>query len=251
MPVAGQLNWEAALIAFLAGAASFFSPCVAPLVPGYITYLSSTSASGPEKSVQRGWFTRPALRVSVLFVAGFSVTFIALGFIAAWFGVLLSAYRPVLEAIAGGVMILMGTFLLNLLPAPVMNIFYRERKLHLRNGWVSGIAPFVLGIAFAAGWTPCIGPVLGSILAYAGASASLALGGVLLAIYALGFALPFLLVGIGWTSGLQMLSWVRRHGRMVSLASGAVLMLVGLVYLSGQVYYFSIWAQRTLPPVFQ
>jgi cytochrome c-type biogenesis protein len=130
-------------------------------------------------------------------------------------------------------------------------VLYRERKLHLRGRWVGGAAPFGLGIVFAAGWTPCIGPVLGSILLYAGASASLALGGFLLAIYALGFAVPFLLIGVGWASGLNALGWTRKYGRAVSLVSGVALILVGLLFLSGQVYTFSIWAQRVMPPLFQ
>ncbi len=254
MPIVGQLSWGAALVAFLAGAASFLSPCVAPLIPGYITFLSSSGASVEKNrpaELQLRWYARPALRISLLFVAGFSVAFIALGFIAAWFGVLLSAYRPVLEAITGAVMILMGAFLLNLLPSSLMSFFYRERKLHPRRQWLGGLAPFGLGIVFAAGWTPCIGPVLGAILLYAGASASLALGGVLLAIYALGFAVPFLLVGVGWASGLFALGWARKYGRVISIISGVALILVGLFYLSGQVYSFSIWAQHVMPPFFQ
>lgn len=254
MPIAGQLSWGAALVAFLAGAASFLSPCVAPVIPGYLTYLSTAgvaSEAKPEPSRQPRWYARPVLRVSLLFVAGFSVAFIALGFAAAWFGVLLSAYRPVLEAIAGIVMILMGAFLLNLLPSSLANLLYRERKLNLRGQWLGKAAPFGLGILFAAAWTPCIGPVLGSILLYAGASASLALGGFLLAMYALGFAVPFLLVGVGWASGLRALGWTRRYGRVVSMVSGAALMLVGLFFLTGQVSTFSIWAQHVMPPFFQ
>jgi cytochrome c-type biogenesis protein len=252
--IAGQLSWEAALVAFIAGAASFLSPCVAPLIPGYITYLSGVGTSGEQNGKPDGqprWFARPALRVSLLFVGGFSVAFIALGFMAAWFGVLLSAYRPVLEAVAGCVMIFMGVFLLNFLPAPLMAFLYRERKLHPRRRWVGGVAPFGLGVIFAAGWTPCIGPVLGSILLYAGASASLALGGFLLAIYALGFALPFIAIGVGWTSGLRTLGWARKYGRAVSIVSGVALILIGLLFLSGQMYYFSIWAQHVMPPLFQ
>lgn len=250
----GQFGWEAALVAFLAGAASFFSPCVAPLIPGYITYLSSVTtkaAEEPQPDHQRRWLARPVWRVSLLFTAGFSLAFIALGFAAAWFGALLSAYRPVLEAIAGAFMILMGAFLLNLLPTGLMEVLYRERKLHPRGQRFGVFAPVALGMAFAAGWTPCIGPVLGSILLYAGASASLARGGVLLAFYALGFAVPFLLVGVGWASGLRALGWARRSGRVVTIVSGVALILVGLVFLSGQVYYFSIWAQQVAPPLFQ
>jgi cytochrome c-type biogenesis protein len=253
VPMLAQFGWEAALVAFLAGAASFFSPCVAPIIPGYITYLSgaTTTAAETKPTQHQRWLARPALRVSLLFVAGFSLAFIALGFVAAWFGALLSAYRLVLEAIAGAFMILMGAFLLNLLPTSLMHLLYRERKLHPKGQHWGMLTPIALGVAFAAGWTPCIGPVLGSILLYAGASASLARGGVLLAFYALGFALPFLLVGIGWASGLHALGWARRYGRVVTIVSGVALILVGLIFLSGQVYYFSIWVQQVAPPLFQ
>src|ERR1051326_5159477 len=126
MTIADQLSWGAALVAFLAGAASFLSPCVAPLIPGYITYLAGSGAAPEAEAAvtqqQLPWYARPALRVSLLFVAGFSLAFIALGFLAAWFGGLLSAYRPVLEAITGIVMIFMGAFLLNLLPSGLMNL---------------------------------------------------------------------------------------------------------------------------------
>jgi cytochrome c-type biogenesis protein len=93
--------------------------------------------------------------------------------------------------------------------------------------------------------------VLGAILFYAGASASLALGGMLLALYALGFALPFIAIGVGWASGLHMLGWARRYGRVVTIASGVALIVIGIFYLSGQMYYFSIWAQHAMPPIFQ
>lgn len=246
----------AALAAFAAGLVSFFSPCVAPLVPGYIGYLSGASLETPE-----GISAAPAARtgisrtlpVCLLFVGGFSAAFVGLGLASASFGRLLSAYQPVLETIAGIVMLIMGAFLLDLLPKQLTQVLLREGRLQLkvgRGGWIGAGAPFALGIIFAAGWTPCIGPVLASILVYVSASADWVSGTTLLAFYSLGFAVPFLAIGLGWTRSLQALGWIRKHGQRVSQVSGVVLILVGLVYLSGQVSVFAQWAQPFSVPAF-
>lgn len=249
MPATGPLGWDVGLIAFVAGIASFFSPCVAPLVPGYVGYLSGTTALGDDgEAVGRvGLVDRGTLRASLLFVAGFSVAFVAMGLVAASFGSLLVAYRPVLETVAGIAMLAMGAFLLNLLPRPWTEFLTREWRFSAPGGVVSGAAPFGLGLLFAAGWTPCIGPVLGSILVYAGASGSLGLGAMLMVLYSLGFAVPFLAVGLGWSVGLRALGWMKRHGELVTRLSGAALVIVGLLYLTGQVAEISIWAQHLGP----
>lgn len=254
----GVVGWGTGAAAFVAGVVSFFSPCVAPLVPGYMSYLAATSArqadtaaaaSGAGNGAAAPVLARPSVRICLLFVAGFSATFIALGLAAASFGTLLSAYKLVLETVAGIAMVLMGAFLLNLLPRAWMETLSREWRLRAPSGagWLGGLAPFGLGVVFAAGWTPCIGPVLGSILLFVGASANLGKGFILLTIYSLGFALPFIGVGLGWSSGLRALGWLKRHGNVVTMASGVALILVGLVYLSGQAAQFSAWAQRFTP----
>jgi cytochrome c-type biogenesis protein len=248
MPATGPLGWDVGLIAFVAGIASFFSPCVAPLVPGYVGYLSGTTALGGGAVVGRARLVdQRTLRASLLFVGGFSLAFVAMGLAAASFGSLLVAYRPVLETIAGIAMLAMGAFLLNLLPRAWTEFLMREWRMSAPNGVVSGVAPFGLGLLFAAGWTPCIGPVLGSILVYAGASGSLGTGAMLMVLYSLGFAVPFLAVGLGWSVGLRTLGWMKRHGELVTRVSGAALVVVGLLYLTGQVAQISIWAQHLGP----
>ncbi|HEV2236695.1 MAG TPA: cytochrome c biogenesis protein CcdA [Ktedonobacterales bacterium] len=252
MAAIAPFGWSIGIAAFVAGMLSFFSPCVAPLVPGYIGYLSGASAqAAPGAPAADGAANRRLARICLLFVAGFSVAFVALGLVAASFGALLAAYRLALETVAGIVMIVLGAFLLNLLPRAWMWALVREWRLPLPPralARMGSLAPFGLGVVFAAGWTPCIGPVLGAILLYAGSTSSAGAGAALLAAYALGFALPFLAVGLGWATGLRALGWLKRYGQIVTIVSGVALILVGLVYLTGQVSQFAIWAQRVAAP---
>jgi cytochrome c-type biogenesis protein len=246
-----------ALAAFAGGLVSFFSPCVAPLVPGYIGYLSGATLQpademgGSGTAAVTSWRQSPALIVSGLFVGGFSATFVALGLLSASFGGLLLAYRPVMETLAAIVMLAMGAFLLDLLPKQLTEVLLREGRLRLRQGAGTRLgagAPFALGVVFAAGWTPCIGPILAAILAYVGASGSPAVGALLLAIYSLGFAVPFLAVGLGWSASLTMLRLARQYGPIISKISGVALVLVGLLYLSGHAELFAQWATQLGAP---
>lgn len=320
----------ALVIAFFGGILSFFSPCVAPLVPGYISYLSgaalreddhdgNASPAGDPPPARAGGLrgrgpvgaggARPAVStaslrsvraevgmrtaqgrgattlqmrrasmvahaggggisvgtlaaqtgipvvaprrlsttsaVSLLFVGGFSTAFVALGMLAGTFGQVVAAYRPVMQTLAEIVMVTMGAFLLQWLPRSWMDWLTHEGRLHPRPGTLRGwglAAPYLFGVVFAAGWTPCIGPVLAAILAAAGASGSTFSGVVLLAFYSLGFAVPFLAVGLGWSAGLGMLGWVKRHNHLISTVSGVALLAVGMLYLTGEVSIFSTWA---------
>ena len=267
-----QITIGALALVFAGGLLSFFSPCVAPLVPGYISYITSlVERTEPTAQPQlagvsvvasgtlrqdvasapmgiRARLASPATRASLLFVLGFSLAFVALGLVAGSFGVLLAAYRPVMETIAGIVMLTMGAFLLGLLPKDMTYTLMREARLHLSERSLRGwglAAPVALGAVFAAGWTPCIGPVLASILAFVGASGGDAVQGtVLLAAYSLGFALPFLAIGLGWSASLRALGWAKRYSGVIAKISGVVLILVSLLYLTGEVAVISSWAQH-------
>jgi cytochrome c-type biogenesis protein len=239
------------LAVFGGGLLSFFSPCVAPLIPGYLGYLSSSSLSRSSVSPaeQSGQLGTKAIIPCLLFVSGFSLAFIALGVISASAGRLVAAYTPVLETIAGIVMVVMGAFLLNFLPEPVMKFLARERRLYFSSPRLSRIGvlgPVALGVVFAAGWTPCIGPVLGPILLAVGTTGQVGSGFVLLLIYSIGFGLPFLAIGLGWSFSLRLLRWLRRHGQLVTTVTGLFLIAFGILYLTGWVTIFADWAQVRL-----
>jgi cytochrome c-type biogenesis protein len=234
------------LAVFGAGLVSFFSPCVAPLMPGYIGYLSRTTLR-PPRTLEKGRAgVNPLLVPCLLFVTGFSLAFVALGVISASAGRLIAAYSPVLETVAGIVMIVMGAFLLNLLPRPVMEFLSRERRLPIHSARLERIgilAPVALGVVFAAGWTPCIGPVLGAILVMVGSTGQIGMGFLLLFIFSMGFALPFLAIGLGWSASLSLLGWMRQHGQLIGTVTGALLIVFGILYLTGWVTIFAEWAQ--------
>jgi cytochrome c-type biogenesis protein len=243
-----EVSLGALLAIFAGGLLSFFSPCVAPLAPGYIGYLSGrsvraeTTGEGVVSAPQRS-----SLVVSALFIGGFSATFILLGLLSGSFGRIFAAYRPVMETLAGIVMIVMGAFLLDLLPKSVTGLLMREGRLHLAPNATAGLgvaAPVALGAVFAAGWTPCVGPVLAPILAFVGAAGNPALGALLLAVYSLGFALPFLAIGFGWSASLKMTTVMKRYGGLITRISGVALLLVGILYLTGHAQIFAVWAQQ-------
>jgi cytochrome c-type biogenesis protein len=209
-------------IAFLAGIASFLSPCVLPLVPGYISMLSGASID-ELKNEADGEILRRVLRNSLAFVAGFSVVFVLLGASATWVGRFLLAQRSTFNIIAGIIVIIFGLHLTGLVKIPLL---YREaRRTGAPRRSLGGA--FLLGFAFAFGWTPCIGPILAAILALAAERQTVLQGMFLLATYSAGLAIPFLLTSVGLSSFLKFYKGFRKHLQVVEVASGVLLIVLG------------------------
>jgi cytochrome c-type biogenesis protein len=228
-------------IAFGAGVVSFLSPCVLPLVPGYISYMSGMTA-GAETMTNRVKTLRATV-ASLVFVAGFTVVFVPLGATATLLGQALRSYQDQFRIVSGIFIILLGLVFMNVIKIPFLQ---REARFHPKPG--SGLwGAALLGGAFAFGWSPCIGPILGSVLTLAaGRGGSPAEGAVLLTSYSLGLGVPFILAGLGVTRLTGVVGWLRKHTRVVSLASGVLLVIVGLLFITNQLFQISIWMQKAM-----
>jgi cytochrome c-type biogenesis protein len=227
--------------ALAAGAISFLSPCVLPLVPGYVSYISGTAALGNRPVASRRF---GAVISGASFVLGFSTVFVLLGASATIAGRLLLSYRYETSIIGGLLIVLFGIFMTGLVPMPWLE---RDVRYHarLRGGAFAG--PYVLGLAFGFGWTPCIGPVLGAILTVAALSSTAGAGIVLLIAYSLGLGIPFLL-SAAFTDGLmRRMASMRRTGRMLKAAAGAVMILMGIAMATGYMSVFSFWLLEKFP----
>lgn len=227
--------------AFLAGIVSFLSPCVLPLVPGYISFVAGQSA---ERRHVRVSARLAALGISACFVAGFATVFIAFGASASAIGQLLARYRYELNIVAGIVVILFGLLMLGMLRSATW--FQRDLRFHPRIIGGSPITAYVLGLAFGFGWTPCIGPVLGAILMVSSTGTSA--GGVgLLAAYALGLGAPFLVTALFLDRATKGLRRVRRLGQVLQLVGGLLMIAMGIAMMTGKLAVFSYWLLETFP----
>ncbi len=214
--------------AFGAGILSFLSPCVLPLVPGYLSYLAGTSVQEAQSQPTTRW------RVSIhalCFVLGFALIFVLLGAAASLAGLALRAYQQALARMAGLLLVLFGIALTGLVPVPFLS---RDHRIQLQPSasawWRSGL----IGVAFGAGWSACTGPILGSILALTAVGATLVQGTIFLLAYALGLGLPFLLVGILVDRVSPLMRSIRRYTGPISLLGGVLLILMGMLILSGR-----------------
>lgn len=227
-------------LAFVAGVVSFISPCVLPLVPGYLSTVSGVSFEEIEQ--RRRGVTRRVLVASLLFFLGFTAVFVALGASASVIGALVDDNRSWLNRVSGGLIILFGLSMLGIgWSGSAPRWLEAAQQMARRRG-----GPAALGVAFAFCWTPCVGPILASILTVAGASASLESGVLLLLVYGLGLAAPFLLVGLGFTRTLAAFKRVRSHYRAIQAVAGVLLVAMGGLLLSGYLYLLNAYAQRAL-----
>jgi cytochrome c-type biogenesis protein len=216
--------------AFTAGLVSFLSPCVLPLVPGYISLVSGASVDELKDSENPRVLGKVLLH-SLLFIAGFSVVFISLGASASWLGQVLMSRMSLLYRIAGIVIIIFGLHLTGLLK---INLLYKDKRFHNAGKPATALGAFLIGLAFAFGWTPCIGPILAAILSLAASQDTIRAGVMLLMLYSLGLAVPFLLTSLGINKFLKFYNRFRVHLHQVEVFSGAVLIVLGVMIFTNQ-----------------
>lgn len=226
-------------LAFGAGVASFFSPCVAPLIPGYLSLVSG--ASYDQLAAGGRAHTRRVLGASLRFVLGFAIVFVLLGVLAALTGGLLGPSRRAINQVAGVMMIAMGLLVLEIVPLPLLGRDWKFRPAGAARG---PVAQTLLGMAFAFGWTPCVGPILAAILFYAGSTGTVGQGAWLLLLYALGLGVPFVATGVGFSRMVGAFAWARRHRRLLNRASGLVMIGMGVLFFTNLFFWLSIAMQR-------
>jgi len=240
-----ELSQIGLLTAFAAGVISFLSPCVPPLVPGYVSYIAGGAGRSATGDGRADLAARlPALGLSFCFVLGFSSVFVILGASATALGQLLLSYRYETNLIGGAIVAVFGLFMVGALrPAWMM----RESRIHVQMPGGRPTAAYVLGLAFAFGWTPCIGPILGAILTVSAASATVGNGIVLLSVYSLGLGLPFLFAALFTDWLISGIKEFGRVGRALHAAAGAMMIAMGLAMMTGMMSTFSFWLLERFP----
>jgi cytochrome c-type biogenesis protein len=231
------------LAALIAGLVSFLSPCVLPLVPPYLVFLAGTSLERladkePERRVRRD-----TVAAALLFVLGFSTVFVALGASASVIGSLIRAYSGPLAIVAGVVIIIMGLHFLGITPIAWL---HRQKRLEVSKP-VGLWGAYVIGLAFAFGWTPCIGPILAAILAVAASEQTVTKGAALLAVYSLGLGIPFIIAAFAIEPFAAFLARFKNYLHRVEQAMGALLVLTGIAFMTGSLNEVSVWLLQMFP----
>lgn len=229
----------------LAGLVSFLSPCVLPLLPPYLIYLGGTSMEQMtgEKGMARDVWLRTVL-ASVFFVMGFTTVFVALGAGASAFGQFIGQYKAELAIASGVVIILFGLHFLGLLNIPLL---YTDARYQANTSGASLAGAYLIGLAFAFGWTPCVGPILATVLAVATREESLSAGVKLLLAYSLGLGIPFILAAVAFRPFLGFMQKFRRHMGKVEKVMGALLVMTGLLFVTGSMNGLGNWMLETFP----
>ena len=229
-------------VAALAGILSFLSPCVLPIVPPYLAYMGGISM--PEMREDSQAARQRILLPALFFVLGLSTVFLFLGFTASAFGAFFLTNQVLFSRISGAAVIVMGLHFLGILRIPFLD---REARLDAGDQGGSTFGAYVLGLAFAFGWTPCIGPQLGAILSMAASEANVSRGTLLLACYAVGLGLPFLLAALFIERSISVMSRLKRHMKLIERSMGVLLILVGLALVTGALSEFSFFLLETFP----
>lgn len=215
------MNGLSLLTAFIAGLLSFISPCILPLMPAYISFISGVSIESLRERGEKRIITN-----TILFIFGFSLVFILLGASATMLGQFLLSKIALFRKIAGVVVIVLGLHLMGLFK---IKMLYREKRFHSFPRSINALSPFLMGLAFAFGWTPCIGPILAAILAYAGTKQTINQGLLLLTAYSLGLSIPFFLTGLSINAFLRAFNKIKEYFRMIEIVSGTLLIIIGLL----------------------
>ena len=231
----------AMMIALAAGGLSFLSPCVLPIVPPYLAYMGGISMND---LAEQGRASRKAILPALFFVLGLSTVFMMLGFTASSMGAFFLRNDVLFAQIAGVVVIVFGLHFVGVFRIPILD---REARMDAGERGGSAVGAYVLGLAFAFGWTPCIGPVLGMILSMAATESDVARGTALLGVYALGLGLPFLLAAVFVQRSMAIMTRLKRHMKVIERSMGALLLLVGLAMVTGAFTRFSWWLLETFP----
>jgi cytochrome c-type biogenesis protein len=231
-------------VAFAAGILSFLSPCVLPLIPSYLSFVSGVSLEEIRGAQGAGSVRRRVVLNSLGFIAGFSLVFVSLGASASYLGSLFFGYRNVIRIVGGAFIVLVGIYLMGFLKIPALE---RYLQFNLKDKPAGYLGSTLVGITFAVAWTPCVGPILGAILAIAGAGADVPRGILLLATYAAGLALPFFLSAVAINSFFQFSQSFRRYIQVFHILGGILLVIVGVLLVTDYMTYLNVYVLRFTP----
>lgn len=231
----------AMLVALIAGVISFLSPCVLPIVPPYLAYMSGLSLNEMSSGAEA---RRRATIAALFFVMGLSTVFLILGFTASAFGAFYLQNQLLFTRISGIVIVIFGLHFLGVFRIPFLD---QEARLDAGDRGGSSFGAYILGLAFAFGWTPCIGPQLGAILTLAASEGSVPRGTLLLAVYALGLGLPFILAALFITRAMSVMNRIKRHMKLIERLMGGLLVAVGLAMVTGAFTSLAFWLLETFP----
>ncbi len=238
------MNEVSVLVVFTAGLFSFLSPCVLPLIPSYLSFLSGVSLEEMRSGTLQGNIRRQVVLNSLFFIFGFSIVFISLGASASYLGSLFVGYRTFIRTLGGILIILVGLYLIGVFKVPFLE---RYLQFNLKGKPTGYLGSVLVGITFALAWTPCIGPILGAVLTLAGTSAEVDRGMLLLATYAAGLGLPFFLSALAMNSFFQFSQGFRRYIRVVHVAAGVLLLIVGVLILTDYLTILNAYAISLTP----
>ena len=231
-------------VAFAAGIFSFLSPCVLPLIPSYLSFISGVSLQDMRHDQTLKRVRARVVLNSVAFIAGFSLVFISLGVSASFLGSLFFGYRNTIRIVGGLFILLVGLYLIGLIKIPALE---RYLQFNLRDKPAGYLGSVLVGITFAVAWTPCVGPILGAILALAGTSGEIGRGTLLLSTYAAGLGLPFFMSAVAISSLMLFSQSFRRYIRALHIAGGILLVIVGLLLITDYMTMLNIYALRFTP----